>query len=299
MASDANNDGVINSADALQIVLRYVGTLTSFGKGDWVFLPAVCSVSVACEHITTNVTALAVGDVNCDAQPSGGWFAKEGDIAQSVVLQTGPTIKINLSEEFELPVRVKAAVGFSSVSLRFQYVNDAATFVGVRGPEGMASGAKDGVVALAWFSAERALNLNENEVLLTLRFKPTGNLKSFSLTLDPNSQVTDRRGKVITGINLEVPAAGGSTQMMFALAQNYPNPFNPTTAMNYQISASSFVTLRVFNLLGKEVATLVNEPQQPGVYTVRWDASEAPSGVYLYQLRAGNFKETKKLVLVR
>ncbi len=85
----------------------------------------------------------------------------------------------------------------------------------------------------------------------------------------------------------------------FELGQNYPNPFNPTTAISYQLPAISFVTLRVFDMLGREVATLVNEICQPGVYAVHWDASSFPSGVYVYRLQAGANVASRKMVLVK
>jgi|GEM_PF-1410348 len=88
----------------------------------------------------------------------------------------------------------------------------------------------------------------------------------------------------------------------FELMQNYPNPFNPTTTVSFVIgsaSGGSFVTLGVYDMLGREVATLVHEVKQPGGYSVRWDAGQIPSGVYFYRLTAGAFTETKRLVLMR
>ncbi len=82
----------------------------------------------------------------------------------------------------------------------------------------------------------------------------------------------------------------------FGIAQNYPNPFNPTTNFEFRISNLEFVTLRIYDVLGREVAMLVNEVRPAGVYTVRWDASLLPSGVYFYRLRAGDFVDTKKMV---
>lgn len=94
-----------------------------------------------------------------------------------------------------------------------------------------------------------------------------------------------------------VPAA-------FMLEQNYPNPFNPATKFGFRIAEFGMVTLTVYNLIGQEVATLVNEVKQPGSYEVTWDPSTSSgqvlaSGVYFYRLTAGNFVETKKLILLR
>lgn len=85
----------------------------------------------------------------------------------------------------------------------------------------------------------------------------------------------------------------------FALEQNYPNPFNPDTRIRFEIRGSGFVSLKVHDLLGREVATLVNEVKAPGAYEVVFDAGGLPSGIYCYQLRAGSFLATKKMVLMR
>ena len=104
-----------------------------------------------------------------------------------------------------------------------------------------------------------------------------------------------------------------STPDNFTLDQNYPNPFNPTTKIRYTIappnlpkgeasvgtSFMKFVTLKVYNELGEEVATLVKEIKQPGSYEVEWNASKFASGVYLYKLTSGNFTETKKMLLMK
>ena len=85
----------------------------------------------------------------------------------------------------------------------------------------------------------------------------------------------------------------------FSLGQNYPNPFNPSTKIKYSIPASEFVTLKVYNLLGEEVTSLVNEIKPAGSYEVEFIVSALPSGVYLYKLQAGNFVETKKMLLLK
>jgi hypothetical protein len=85
----------------------------------------------------------------------------------------------------------------------------------------------------------------------------------------------------------------------FALMQNYPNPFNPSTAIGFQVTAYSHVRLSIYDLLGREVATLVNEVKAPGEHSVAWDARGMATGVYFYKLQAGNFAQTKKLLLLR
>jgi hypothetical protein len=85
----------------------------------------------------------------------------------------------------------------------------------------------------------------------------------------------------------------------FSLEQNYPNPFNPTTNFGFRISDFGFVSIKVYDLLGREVATPVNEVKSPGEYSVSWNADGLSSGVYLYRLQAGTFVQTRKMMLLR
>jgi hypothetical protein len=84
----------------------------------------------------------------------------------------------------------------------------------------------------------------------------------------------------------------------FSLA-SYPNPFNPSTTISFSIPTSEFVTLKVFDALGSEVATLVNEEKPNGIYKVDFNGSSLSSGIYFYTLQAGKFSETKKLILMK
>jgi len=85
----------------------------------------------------------------------------------------------------------------------------------------------------------------------------------------------------------------------YTLFQNYPNPFNPTTTINYSILKEGLVTLKVYNTIGEEVAIPVNEEKTAGTYELTWNAANLPSGIYFYQLSAGSFVETKKMILLR
>jgi len=86
---------------------------------------------------------------------------------------------------------------------------------------------------------------------------------------------------------------------VFYLHQNYPNPFNPITTIKYSIPKSSEVSLIVYNLIGQEVIRLVKDNQQQGNHQVKWDASNVASGIYIYRLQAGDFIQTRKMVLLK
>jgi hypothetical protein len=87
--------------------------------------------------------------------------------------------------------------------------------------------------------------------------------------------------------------------LSYELAQNYPNPFNPSTTINFQLPVTGHVTLKIFNILGNEIATLINTTKTAGRYEINFDAAGLASGVYVYHLAAGDFSETKKMLLVR
>ena len=131
--------------------------------------------------------------------------------------------------------------------------------------------------------------------------------QSGTLHLAPSSNVAAENRIRITPDG-ELPPAPPDAQISnltsqipteFSLGQNYPNPFNPTTNFEYRIANVEFVSLKIYDVLGREVATLVNEQKPAGEYNVTWDATALPSGVYIYKLSAGNFTEQKKLLLLK
>ncbi len=87
--------------------------------------------------------------------------------------------------------------------------------------------------------------------------------------------------------------------MDFSLEQNYPNPFNPSTVSRFSLKTEATTTLKIYDAVGKEIATLVNENLGAGSYTVNFSATQLASGVYFYRINAGSFSETKQMVLVK
>jgi hypothetical protein len=115
-----------------------------------------------------------------------------------------------------------------------------------------------------------------------------------------NTIVKDGQSIVITNPAIEsVNVNSIGIPIVYKLFQNYPNPFNPTTTIKYSIPQSGLVTLKVYDLLGKEVITLVKEEKTAGIYESVFDASHLSSGVYFYKLQSGNFIQSKKLILLK
>jgi hypothetical protein len=103
----------------------------------------------------------------------------------------------------------------------------------------------------------------------------------------------------LSDLSSSVQPAGGSVPGVFTLDQNFPNPFNPATVISFSLPRADVVSLRIFNLLGEEVATLVNAPLPSGRHSVTWNGRSKASGVYFYQIRAGSEVLVKKMILLQ
>ena len=128
------------------------------------------------------------------------------------------------------------------------------------------------------------------------------NLDVRSIAIDPRSYTyagTYGAGVFISTIATSVKNNSPVHVSVFSLGQNYPNPFNPSTVITYQLPANSFVTLRVYDAVGREVRTLVNERQTTGNHSLTFYAGGLPSGMYFYRLQAGSYVQTKKFVFIK
>ena len=118
---------------------------------------------------------------------------------------------------------------------------------------------------------------------------------------------TDYREKILIGCIIDSVIYGNLVSVKseqfppkgFSLLQNYPNPFNPSTTISFEIPEGSFVTIKVYDILGNEIATLVNEEKPLGSYEAEFNANNLPSGIYFYTLSTGNFLSTKKMILLK
>ena len=139
----------------------------------------------------------------------------------------------------------------------------------------------------------------------------TSQITPFGDPVDPNDifsiYFTNPQNGWITGDYGRIAKYTGTTSIEddvnnlidYSLGQNYPNPFNPSTTIKFSIPESGNTTIRVFNLLGSEVATLLNEMKQPGTHEVSFDAASLPSGTYFYLMESGNFREVRKMILIK
>jgi len=126
----------------------------------------------------------------------------------------------------------------------------------------------------------------------------------YSLAVSGTNLFAGTRGGVLwrrplSEMITSVKILSGDLPIHFSLEQNYPNPFNPSTTITYQLPTNSFVVLKVFDILGREIEALVKERQSAGDHSIAFDASRLPSGVYFYRLEAGTYHDTRKLLLLK
>ncbi len=128
-----------------------------------------------------------------------------------------------------------------------------------------------------------------------VQYKITAVYDTNSETLPTNTVAVNVKGAEMEKIGIKNELSVNE----FVLTQNNPNPFNPSTVINYSIKKEGLVTIKVYNVLGKEVATLVNENKPEGIYEAEFDASSLPSGMYVYKMQAGSFTDVKKMLLLK
>jgi hypothetical protein len=146
-----------------------------------------------------------------------------------------------------------------------------------------------------------------NSFILPLTYSSADSATLYFAAFYPNGPTTGPKGNSVLYIdnlnfdNLITSVLLSSSELpsKFNLAQNYPNPFNPSTTISFSLPSKSFVSLKIFDVVGREVKTLVSQELSAGNYKQQWNANGMPSGVYFYRLQSGSFTETKKLILLK
>ena len=124
--------------------------------------------------------------------------------------------------------------------------------------------------------------------------------RSISVSFAGDANYSPQTGKGTLTITLTgVEKNPTSVPTVYDLSQNYPNPFNPTSTIRYDIPKTGFVNISVYNILGEKISVLVNEMKSPGHYEIIFDAKKLSSGIYIYSIRAGDFIQSKKMILMK
>jgi hypothetical protein len=294
-AMDVNMSSTISSTDALWIKQRAISMVNYFPAGDWVFTPDM-------DNIVPNdgpydIYALNTGDANRSNIPNSM------KAAPAIDLVTDGTMNVVTGQVFELPIRIKDASQFGAITLDLSYNPALVAVVDVVPVDGMMSNITDGNVSIA-YSDVNPMILAENDVVVTLKVKAISPFTSaeslFSIGL--NSEFADVTAKVVEPVTLKsfgVTTAPAATD--YFLSANRPNPFSNSTFIEYTMPESGKVKLSVLDMLGQEIAVLVNSTQSAGSYTVEFSAAGLATGVYIYKITVDgetrDFISTQRMVI--
>lgn len=314
IAGDVSANCAVTAYDAALIAQNVAGLAPVLPAGPWIFIPEKetitdanwCSPPLCLTHTPLamdrdgqDFVAVPVGDV------SGNWNPAEGATRPLSAVSIEKNMILQQGESFALPLHLKSDEDILAIDLTLTYDQHVVVFDSVSRSEGMAHfmmvcNDQPGYVHAVWYGAKP---VRKPSVFLNLWFRIVGRQGDVSMITPERVLINERS----IGAPCFKVTVSENLPEVFVLEQNVPNPFNPETSIRYQIPDGPSpvkTTLRIFNILGQEVKTLVSEIQGAGQYTVRWDGRDAqgdeiPSGVYLYQLISGDFIQTKKMVYVR
>lgn len=276
--ADANCDGDVTSEDALIIFQAYMNDLEP---------PLECPT----------ITDLALNKQNSDIELS---------LEQTTYLP---------EDEFTVALKIDNPKGLSAFSFNLGFPTDLLSFVKVSAAnltedwQALAGRPNlDGVITIGGFNPQ-PIDANESGTLVTLTFKVkknvdgAGELWLFNLR-DDVARANTKSMVINPIVNNILKSEGQNIPKTYALQQNYPNPFNPETIIQFQLPVDSDIELAIYNALGQKIRSLLSTHKSAGYYIIQWNGKDVhgfsvPSGIYLYKLRADNFIQIKKMLLMR
>jgi hypothetical protein len=291
-AMDVNNSGTISATDALWIKQRAISMVTYFPAGDWAFDPDMSST-----YGTYDIYTLNTGDANKSIIPNSM------KAAPAIDLVTDGTMNVVTGQVFELPIRIADASQFGAITLDLGYDPALIDVVDVVPVDGMISNIADGNVSIA-YSSVNPMILAENQVVVTLKVKAISPFTSAAslFSIGVNSEFADGTAKVVEPVTLKsfgVTTDPAATD--YFLSANRPNPFSNSTFIEYTMPESGKVKLSVLDMLGQEIAVLVDATQGAGSYTVEFSAAGLSTGVYIYKISVDgetrDFISTQRMVI--
>jgi hypothetical protein len=291
-AMDVNNISGINGTDALWIKQRAISMVNFFPAGDWVFEPGMSSTAGTFDIMTLNA-----GDANRSNVPNSM------KSAPAIALVNDGTMNVVSGQEFELPIRIASANQIGAITLNLEYNSALIEVVDVVSTDGMLDNISNGNVSIAW-SNVNPMVVAENDIVLTLKVKALGEISAIEslFNIGLGSEFADQSASVIEPVTLKTfgvttePAAED-----YFLSTNRPNPFNNMTTISYTMPETGKVKLTVLDMLGQEIAVLVDATQSAGTYDVEFSAAGLATGVYIYKItvdgESRDFISTQRMVI--
>lgn len=299
IAADVDGDGVVEWDDYWSIVNYWFLYGIPFPIGDWVFETVEISVSGRPDGVDVGSSSTADTD--------GSYMPGTRPI-QTVLTNHNYNKILGTNEEFELIFTGNCEIPISGMGLIINYPEDMVTITDVlMQQKNMNYNISDGKIKISWIDM-KFINfiLKENDPLITLKLKTTNkfiNCGKLNININEESHFFDRRGYKIDNLTLSFPSIESKTSNL-ELITNYPNPFNEYTNFEYLLHEDANVTLKIYNLLGKEIATIVNNYQTQGLYSYTFNLSDfnLKQGAYIYKIEIigiENFSQSNMMIITR
>ncbi|HDQ00087.1 MAG TPA: T9SS type A sorting domain-containing protein, partial [bacterium] len=306
LSADADGNSTVQMFDAALIAQHAVGLSHPQSKiGNWGFSPSTRVYSCLDSNlINQDFIGLIVGDVDGNWTPDGPLTKAKGAMAQYSYLSD---IKTRQGEEIVIPLIAEGDKEILSFDVVINYDVKSLEFVEIR----KADIAKDfqifindgipGVVKIGGFNL---MPMTSTGTYAEIIFKVTGDNGSISQVEIESYRVNADQEQHATATVVISSDEIFKVPREYALLDNYPNPFNPQTTINFHLPKTEYVSIKIYNLLGQEVFTLVDEIKTAGAYQLHWDGRNAygqivPSGSYIYQMRTRQFVASKKMYLTK
>ncbi len=290
-ASDVSHAITLSdNSTLLNLGFTYIG-----GTGSLTFNNSACEIS--------NINA-----VSLNTNYSGGIVSPNPGSVATLTLDTlhsiaGPVV---------VSLKAQLLNNIGAFNIKIKYNAAALTFNSLSGNYSgitISNNASGGVLTLGWYDATGTTPISiANGVLTNLNFTYVGGNVPLQFDL-PNCELADQSGNILGTVVYQNGYVNQSITIIkndlsgipdtYNLYQNFPNPFNPSTIIRYDLPKEGFVTMKIYNLLGKEIRTLVNDFRQAGKYSVTFDASNLPSGIYVCSINSKDFSSVRKLMLLK
>lgn len=295
-AADVNNDMVINPVDALDINKFYISLLKSFPAGKWLFDSP--SLTIACNNNTQNIKGICVGDVNASFTPSGKKIC-------DINLDYNNEVYVNPGKTFNLPVYVTRDVELGAMGLKLKFDNSEFRIISLTSKmDGLVYNILNDGINIAWSAQNESVKFNAGDAIFNLLLIANNqtNKQSCNVYLDPESIFTDNDAHTLTGNLLSMPKIEFEDCQTNDCSFNhycYPNPFAQQTTLTYELNEDSFVSVKVFDMIGKEIITLYSNQQVKGKHELSFEAKGLVQGIYFYKIKTSGNEGVGKLIVMK
>lgn len=289
-AADVNNSSGINMTDALQVQLRVAGTISSFAKGDWVFNTNSAVTTLSGADVSEDFETMVVGDVDGSCANAASNAYKH-----QVAFHTQKSNEIDLDVTLTENADLRAATVFIALP-------EGTTLKNIQAPllKDWVYGIENQTLKFVWTDVQK-VHLSPNTPLFTLRLSTE---KTESLNFEVGAVFSDEKGETLTDLQpkltekINTPETDLPTETR--INELYPNPFSQNATLSFDLDKTQTVSLRVYNTLGQEVMSLLNnELKTAGTHQIEIDAQHLPNGTYLFRFEAAHYQSTKAFTVLR